>query len=325
MYEKDKESESTEVIASSTISDLKFTSFENAKNNIQAFANRNTADFGLATVPSSGGLFKLGDHKVTGDELNNITSQVQGHLVKINGVTTDLIKEFGQVYTALESLDKEYIPAILSAVKGAETASNQAKNAAEHAKVAQEDIRKTVKEQKKIIKVLEDHKAKLDKLKHLDYHSVVSHQCACIWLFPHSLMLPVMTGKKAQKRSEKLARQIGEDVLNKVRSPKRPSAPVLNRIESAAWPKLAEIKAQKLTVSGKCSGCGQCERLCPKGNIRLSGGRPVFGDKCIQCLSCLQYCPTQAIHMGGVTVGRERYHNPNINAAELNESIIHID
>jgi len=167
--------------------------------------------------------------------------------------------------------------------------------------------------------------AEIDKLKHLDYHSVVSHQCACIWLFPHSLMLPVMTGKKAQKRSEKLARQIGEDVLNKVRSPKRPSAPVLNRIESAAWPKLAEIKAQKLTVSGKCSGCGQCERLCPKGNIRLSGGRPVFGDKCIQCLSCLQYCPTQAIHMGGVTVGRERYHNPNINAAELNESIIHID
>lgn len=100
--------------------------------------------------------------------MNNVTSQVQGHLVKINGVTTDLIKEFGQVYTALESLDKEYIPAILSAVKGAEIASNQAKGAAEHAKVAQEDIRKTVKEQKKIIKVLEDHKAKLDKLKHLE-------------------------------------------------------------------------------------------------------------------------------------------------------------
>lgn len=172
MFVKDKvneeTNESTDVVVSSTITDLKFTSFENAKRNIQSFANRNTADFGLATVPSSGGLFGLGDHKVTGDELNNVTSQVQGHLVKINGVTTDLIKEFGQVYTALESLDKEYIPAILSAVKGAEIASNQAKGAAEHAKVAQEDIRKTVKEQKKIIKVLEDHKAKLDKLKHLE-------------------------------------------------------------------------------------------------------------------------------------------------------------
>lgn len=166
--DSEKTSGSTDIAVSTSVTDLKFTSFENAKKYIQAFANRNTADFGLATVPSSGGLFGLGDHKVTGDELNNVTSQVQGHLVKINGVTTDLIKEFGQVYTALESLDREYIPAILSAVKGAEIASNQAKDAAEHARVAQEDIRKTVKEQKKIIKVLEDHKAKLDRLKHLE-------------------------------------------------------------------------------------------------------------------------------------------------------------
>ena len=167
--------------------------------------------------------------------------------------------------------------------------------------------------------------AEIDKIRNLDYHSAVSHQCSCIWLFPHSLMLPIMTGKKAQKRSEELAKKIGQAVLNKEKSPKSPSAPFLNKIESSVWPKLAAAKAEKLTVSGKCIGCGQCAGLCPKGNIRLSGGRPVFGSNCIGCLSCLQYCPTQAINMGGVTVSRERYHNPNVEPAELNKSIIHID
>lgn len=155
--------------------ELKFASFENAKKELQMFAQKTTSDFGLDHVPSSGGLFGLGNHKVTGDELNNVTSQVQDYLSKINGVNVDLIKEFGQVYNALESLDKQYIPAILSGIKGAEIASNQAKSAADHAKVAQEDIRKSVQEQKKIIRVLEDHKAKLDKLKHLNSIDEIWH------------------------------------------------------------------------------------------------------------------------------------------------------
>lgn len=68
----------------------------------------------------------------------------------------------------MESLDRDYISAIIAAVKGAEHASNQAKSAANHVKVAQEDIRKTIEEQKKIIKVLENQKKKLDKLRHLE-------------------------------------------------------------------------------------------------------------------------------------------------------------
>lgn len=143
-------------------------SFENAKKHLQSFATKTASDFGIAQVPYSGGLFGLGDHKVTGYELNKVTSQVENYLSKINSVNIDLVKEFGQVYTALESLDKEYIPAIMGAVKGAECASNQAKNAANHAKVAQEDIKKTIAEQRKIIKVLENHKEKLDKISHLE-------------------------------------------------------------------------------------------------------------------------------------------------------------
>ena len=57
----------------------------------------------------------------------------------------------------------------------------------------------------------------------------------------------------------------------------------------------------------------------------MQDGKPQFGSSCIGCLSCLQYCPVEAIHMGGVTRKRERYHNPNIGAAELMEPVIHID
>lgn len=135
-------------------------SFENAKKHIKTFSNRTSPDLGLDKVSTSGGLFGWFDHNVTGEELNKVTGQIQDYLIKFNGLHSDFINEFGQVYKALESLDKEYIPAILSAVKGAERASEQAKK-------AQEDIKKIIDGQKKTIKILEDHKAKLDKLKHL--------------------------------------------------------------------------------------------------------------------------------------------------------------
>lgn len=147
---------------------LQFTSFENAKNQLRTFSTRNSGDFGIDKVETDGGFLWLGDHKVTGTELNKVTSQVQNYLIKINDFSKDVVKEIGHVYAALESLDKEYIPAIMTAVKGAEIASDQAKAASEHARVAQEDIKDTIQKQKKIVGVLEKHKEKLDKLKHLE-------------------------------------------------------------------------------------------------------------------------------------------------------------
>lgn len=134
--------------------------FEDAQKNLKEFLDRTSPDLGIDKVSTSGGLFGWFDHNVTGEELNKVTGQIQYYLIKFNGLHSDFIKEFGQVYKALESLDKEYIPAIISAVKGAERASEQAKK-------AQEDIKKIIDGQKKTIKILEDHKAKLDKLKYL--------------------------------------------------------------------------------------------------------------------------------------------------------------
>lgn len=166
---------------------------------------------------------------------------------------------------------------------------------------------------------------KLDEIVHLDYWAGISHQCSCIWLFPHKLMLPPVPMDAAQRRSERKAKAVAAEVLSARRRDKRPPNNPLNALECKAWPTMSKLKGKKMRVSEACIGCGQCVTLCPKGNIRLENGRAVIGKDCIQCLSCLQYCPQQAIDLGGLSKNRERYHNVKISAKELSEKVIHID
>ena len=167
--------------------------------------------------------------------------------------------------------------------------------------------------------------AKINAIVPLDYWAGITHQCSCIWLMPHTLMLPMLDASRAQARSEKLAAKIADDVLYVKHLSGRPLSNPVNALEAKAWPMLSGKKAAKMTVTDSCVGCGQCARLCPRGNISIVDGRASIGTNCIGCLSCLQYCPKQAINMGGATVKRERYHNPNVSAADLCRKVIPID
>jgi ferredoxin/flavodoxin len=66
-----------------------------------------------------------------------------------------------------------------------------------------------------------------------------------------------------------------------------------------------------------CSHCGICKKVCPVNNIDLIHGRPSWKGHCEQCFSCLQWCPESAIQFGKTTVGRTRYHNPNVKIADM--------
>ena len=166
----------------------------------------------------------------------------------------------------------------------------------------------------------------IDEVIGLDYWAMMSHQCGYIVLFPHQLMVPPMTPAMAQARSEKTAAKIAGDVKNGKESGGRPPLFRINQLEYKGWPMITGLKAHKFLVDpAKCISCGQCAKICPTGNIRMIAGTPSFGNKCYQCVSCLQYCPKQAISLGGATEKRERYHNPNVSAAELNKDVIHID
>lgn len=132
--------------------------FKEAKRSLQKYAEQGQIDVALSRVPTDGGLFNLGNHKVTGSELNGITSQIQDYLIKINTLSQGLVDEFGQVYKAFEALDKDYITGIVGAIKSAEEVS----------KKEQEDrknLRDTVTRLDKTVDALAIFKAELDKLK----------------------------------------------------------------------------------------------------------------------------------------------------------------
>ena len=167
--------------------------------------------------------------------------------------------------------------------------------------------------------------AELNKIIPLDYWKTVTHHCSCIWLFPHQMMLPMLNLDKAQARSERLAQLIGAEVKACTLTGKKPPFNPLNAAENKGFSLMAGKKAEGFKVSDACIGCGQCERLCPRGNIRLENGKAVIGTDCVQCLGCLQFCPTSAISLGSITDKREHYHNPKVSAADLMEQLIHID
>lgn len=55
---------------------------------------------------------------------------------------------------------------------------------------------------------------------------------------------------------------------------------------------------KRIKVSGACKGCGLCAAKCPRGNIVLENGKPVFQDRCIMCLGCIYRCPRKALKPG---------------------------
>lgn len=74
---------------------------------------------------------------------------------------------------------------------------------------------------------------------------------------------------------------------------------------------------RRFFVTGACTSCGRCARVCPVQNITMAGGRPVWHGHCEQCMACLQWCPTSAIEAGKITQGRERYRHPDVTAEEM--------
>ncbi len=85
-------------------------------------------------------------------------------------------------------------------------------------------------------------------------------------------------------------------------------------INSVFYPLVVSPKG--FHVTDKCVSCGKCEELCPLNNIKISQGKPLYGDNCTHCMACICACPTEAIEYKKRTVGKARYYNtarPEIN------------
>ena len=100
--------------------------FQKSKNSIKKFSNDIPKEVELDEVSSKKSFkeFLLSDnskgHKVTGEEFNDRLDQIRDNFISVNKSQIKMIKQFGEVYNALEALDKDYIQAILISIKATE-------------------------------------------------------------------------------------------------------------------------------------------------------------------------------------------------------------
>lgn len=149
---------------------IKKQNFEDAKDRIYS-ALENVPTVSFESFPTEGSIFPWNKHNITGDEANRLlVSPLQDKLISQNERIKELFNIATDVYTTLDSLDKENIAGIVGAVKAAElasdqatTASSQALSASEEVKVAQDDIKLTIEALQKTIGILKDFKADVAK------------------------------------------------------------------------------------------------------------------------------------------------------------------
>lgn len=88
---------------------------------------------------------------------------------------------------------------------------------------------------------------------------------------------------------------------------------LLNRMASSSFPTMAK----NFWVTDDCTGCGTCVKFCPRNNIRMENGRPVWGDDCEMCHACIQWCPREAVQYAELTKEKPRYRNPEVQWGDM--------
>lgn len=147
--------------------------FEEAKVQLKKFSEQDKEKLAFSKVRTHEVILglELTEHGVTGKEFNNLTEQIQSYISKFYDRQHDLIKEFGQVYKALEALDKDYIQAILSTVKAIEKTNQNILS-------EQKRIDETIVRQEATLHILKKFKEDIANRPLLDnqesYHDIVS-------------------------------------------------------------------------------------------------------------------------------------------------------
>lgn len=170
---------------------IKRHSFDLAKNRLKEFSERTEAELEIDKVETDGGFLGLGDHKVTGYELNRRLETIQGHFIAVNTTNNKVIKEFREIYNALDALDRDYIASIVANVKAIEKTSNDVrvqqgtlkqhneKLASQQSKLDahQVEIEKNVANISKVVAALKLFKEKLESYKHLSDIDKIWNDC----------------------------------------------------------------------------------------------------------------------------------------------------
>ena len=130
--------------------------FNAAKEQLKKFAEQDIKELKFDKVRTHEDIFGLewAEHGVTGKELNSLIEKLQKYFSNVYDRDQNLIKEFGEVYKALEALDKDYIQAILTSVSAI-------KKTNEKILIEQERIDKSIDKQTATLVALKQFKEKV--------------------------------------------------------------------------------------------------------------------------------------------------------------------
>lgn len=73
---------------------------------------------------------------------------------------------------------------------------------------------------------------------------------------------------------------------------------------------------RKFHTNGNCTLCGNCAKVCPAGNIEITG-KVQWKKSCEYCMACIHWCPGKAIEIDKGTESRLRYHHPDVTVKEI--------
>jgi Uncharacterized Fe-S center protein len=132
------------------------------------------------------------------------------------------------------------------------------------------------------------------KLQRKGYHVVYDYMLVLPsnWIIRGDDRLMIHLLRALELNSEKIVRDILKEtaIHNKVHLIDRLFSKIGEHVKNHS-----KEFGQKIKVMETCVGCGICSQKCPRGNITMSDGKPVFADHCVICLNCIYNCPKKAL------------------------------
>jgi len=92
---------------------------------------------------------------------------------------------------------------------------------------------------------------------------------------------------------------------------------IFYKIIYAGMIKQIPLSGKNFWTTDACTKCGLCAKICPVDNIKLVDNGPVWLRHCQHCMACLQWCPAEAIQYDKSTLGKKRYHHPEVTASDI--------
>ena len=105
-------------------------------------------------------------------------------------------------------------------------------------------------------------------------------------------LLCAMLLRAIPKKAEKAAAEIMTG------APHRKKPYLIDRLISKVMvmeKRMSKSFGKRLNATNDCISCGECASNCPRNNIAMHEGKPVFDGRCAMCLKCVYACPAKAI------------------------------